>query len=380
MEEKHIFIYSDELNENGYPPQCPFNTSRAQRTLETAESMGLLAGGDREVMAPEPATREELEGFHTAEYLDSIAAAAAGKLDPYEAMLMGLGTPDCPVWPGMMSYLSLATGASITGARQLIDGTAKVVFNPSGGLHHAHAGQASGFCYLNDLVLAANAFRAAGKRVLFFDIDVHHGDGVQKAFYADRDVMTISMHESGHTLFPGTGFVQEMGEGDGLGYAVNVPLPVGTYDAVYRRAFEQAVFPLIKAFDPDVIIMELGMDTLSGDPLAHLHLTNNTPADIVDTIMGLGKPLLATGGGGYHIEHTVRAWALCWGVLCGDHADHEDAMLGMGGVMMGNTDWFGGLRDRVLLLSDAGRRAAVDTAVDATIAEVTRTLFPLHGI
>jgi acetoin utilization protein AcuC len=379
MQNNHIFIYSDELNENGYPPQCPFNTSRAKQALETAESMGLLAGDDRQIVPPVRATREELEGFHTPTYLDSIEAAAAGKLDPFEAMSMGLGTPDCPVWPGMLSYLTLAAGASVTGARLLIDGEAKVAFNPSGGLHHAHAGQASGFCYLNDLALAANAFVAAGMRVLFFDIDVHHGDGVQGAFYRRKDVMTISMHESGHTLFPGTGFVQELGEGEGLGYAVNVPLPVGTYDAAYRRAFEQAALPLIKAYDPDVIIMELGMDTLSGDPLAHMHLTNNTPADIVDTIVNLGKPMLATGGGGYHLEHTVRAWALCWGVLCGDHADQEDAMLGMGGVMMGNTDWFGGLRDRVLL-SDAGRRDDVDAAVDATIAEVKRTIFPLHGL
>jgi acetoin utilization protein AcuC len=379
MQNHHIFIHSDELNQNGYPPQCPFNTSRASQALSTAESMGLLAGADREVVAPVRATRGELEAFHTAEYLNSIEAAEVGKLAPFEGMNMGLGTPDCPVWPGMMSYLTLATGASVTGARWLIEGKARAAFNPSGGLHHAHADQASGFCYLNDLVLAANTFRAAGRRVLYLDIDVHHGDGVQKAFYARSDVMTVSMHESGHTLFPGTGFVQELGEGEGVGYSVNVPLPVGTYDAAYRRAFDQAALPLIQAFDPDVIIMELGMDTLSGDPLAHMHLTNNTPADIVETVVGLDKPMLATGGGGYHLEHTVRAWALCWGVLCGDHADHEDAMLGMGGVMMGNTDWFGGLRDRVLL-SDAGRRDEVDTAVDATIAEVKQTIFPLHGI
>jgi acetoin utilization protein AcuC len=376
---KRIFIHSDALNVGGYPAECPFNTSRASRTLVTAESMGLLAGSDREVVAPVRVDRAELEGFHTAEYLDGLAAAAAGKLDPYAAMMMGLGTPDCPVWPEMVPYLTLAAGASVTGARWIIEGKASVAFNPSGGLHHAHAGQASGFCYLNDLVLAANAFRAAGRRVLFLDIDVHHGDGVQQAFYARKDVMTISMHESGHTLFPGTGFVNEVGEGEGRGYSVNVPLPVGTYDAAYKRAFEQAVLPLIGAYDPDVIIMELGMDTLSGDPLAHLHLTNNTPADLVDRVVGLGKPLLATGGGGYHVEHTVRAWALCWGVLCGDHAEQEMAMLGMGGVMMGNTDWFGGLRDRVLL-SDAGRRDEVDAEVDATIAEVKRTLFPLHGI
>lgn len=379
MEGQRVFIHSDALNENGYPPQCPFNTGRAARTLATAETMGLFAGDDRAVIAPVRATRDELETFHAPDYLDGIEAAAAGRMDPYKAMLMGLGTPDCPVWPGMMSYLSLAAGATMTGARRLLEQQAAIVFNPSGGLHHAHSAQASGFCYLNDVVLAVNLLREAGKRVLFLDIDVHHGDGVQKAFSRCRDVMTISMHESGHTLFPGTGFVGEMGEGAGRGYSINLPLPVGTYDAVYRRAFDQAVFPLAKAYDPDVIVMEVGMDTLAGDPLAHLHLTNNTPADILDSVVQLAKPLLVTGGGGYNVEHAVRGWALCWGVLCGDHVEHEDVMLGMGGVMMGNTDWFGGLRDRVLL-SDAGRREDIDATVEATVAEIKQTIFPLHGI
>jgi acetoin utilization protein AcuC len=341
--------------------------------------MGILSGSDRDVVAPEPVSRDALEAFHTAEYLDGLEAASRGALDPYRAMTLGLGTPDCPVWPEMMTYLTLAAGASVTGARRIVDGRAAIAFNPSGGLHHAHAAQASGFCYLNDLVMAANVFRAAGKRVLFLDLDAHHGDGVQEAFYASKEVMTLSMHESGHTLFPGTGHVNDMGVGEGLGYSVNVPLPVGTYDAAYMRAFDQALFPLIKAYDPDAIIIELGMDTLSGDPLAHLRLTNNTPADIVERVVALGKPVLATGGGGYHVAHTVRAWALCWGVLCGDHAEHEMAMLGMGGVMLGNTDWFGGLRD-LALLSDAGRRGAVDAAIDATIAEIRRAIFPLHGL
>jgi len=379
MQDKRIFIHCEDLNKNGYPEECPFNTSRAGRTMQAADSMGLLSGDDREVVEPLRAERSELETFHTAEYLDVLEAASRGVLDPYVAMHMGLGTADCPVWLGMYHYLTLAVGASLTGARWILEGKAKVAFNPSGGLHHAHAGQASGFCYLNDLVLAANAFVAANKRVLFLDIDVHHGDGVQEAFYARKDVMTISMHESGRSLFPGTGFVADSGVGEGVGYSVNVPLPVGTYDEAYHRAFHEGVLPLIQAYDPDVIIMEMGMDTLAGDPLAHLHLTNNTPADIVDHVVSLGKPMLATGGGGYHVEHTIRGWALCWGVLCGDHALHEASMMGMGGMMTENTDWFGGLRDR-MMISDAGRREDIDTAIEATLNEIKRELFPLHGL
>jgi acetoin utilization protein AcuC len=292
---------------------------------------------------------------------------------------MGLGTPDCPIFPGMYEYVTLAAGGTLTAARAILAGEARVAFNPSGGFHHAQPGNAAGFCYVNDIVLAALELREAVPRVLFLDIDVHHCDGVQDAFYARADVMTISMHETGRTLFPGTGGVEETGRGEGLGYTVNIPLPVGTYDAAYLRAFREIVVPLIGAYDPDAILLEIGMDTLAGDPLAHLHLTNNAPAEIVAEVLNFGKPLVATGGGGYNIENTVRGWALCWSVLCGDQSRHDDQMIGMGGVMLENTDWSGGLRDRVLL-SDAGRRADVDREIDAAIAAVRRTVFPVHGL
>jgi acetoin utilization protein AcuC len=153
---------------------------------------------------------------------------------------------------------------------------------------------------------------------------------------------------------------------------------VGTYDAAYERVFREAALPLIKAYDPDVIMMEIGLDGLAGDPLAHLHLTNNVYADITDTIVRLGKPLLATGGGGYNVENTVRGWALMWGVLCGEDPS-PDLMIGMGGVMLQNTDWLGGLRDRVLL-TDGGRRAAVDAEIDQVIDRIRATVFPIHGL
>ena len=177
--------------------------------------------------------------------------------------------------------------------------------------------------------------------------------------------------------FQESGFEDEIGTGKGRGYTVNIPLPVGTYDGAYISAFTEAAFPLMKAFDPDVIIMELGMDALAGDPLAHLHLTNNVYVEIIGRVLEMDKPVLATGGGGYNIENTVRAWVLAWSVLCGEMTD--DISAGMGGVMLENRDWFGGLRDRVLL-SDAGLRNEVDSSIEATIQKIRGNLFPIHGI
>jgi acetoin utilization protein AcuC len=376
---RKVFVYGEALNENGYPPECPFDTSRARKTFETLSSMGLLSGSDREVVAPVAADRTLLAGFHDDDYLDALQQASEGTLSPYDALMLGLGTPDCPIFPGMYEYLFLQSGTSVTGARLILDGKADIVFNPSGGLHHAHANRASGFCYINDVVLAIREFVQAGKRCVFLDIDVHHADGVQEAFYASDDVLTISMHEDGRTLFPGTGFEDEIGVDAGRGYTMNLPMPVGTYDKIYRKAFQEAVLPVVEAFDADIVIIELGMDVLAGDPLAHLHLTNNTHAHILKTMMEQGKPVLATGGGGYHVENTVRAWSLCWSVMCGDDADHEDLAMGMGGVMLESTDWAGGLRDRVLL-GDGGRHDTVDREVRATVEKLKTSVFPIHGI
>lgn len=373
---RKVFIHSPGLGKYSYPDSCPFSTARAVKARETVLSMGLLSGGGRCERAPEKATREELETFHLPAYLDALQRTGKGELD-VAGLGMGLGTPDCPVFPGMYDYASLASGGTLTAARMIVEGEAGIVFNPSGGYHHAGPDYAAGFCYVNDVVLAAALMADAGKRVLFLDVDVHHGDGVQNAFYDRNDVMTVSFHETGKVLFPGTGFEDETGVGDGEGYAVNVPLPVGTYDEAYLTAFHQVAVPLLGAYGPDVIILELGMDGLSGDPLAHLHLTNNVYADIIADVLDVDRPILATGGGGYNIENTARGWALAWSVLCGDEA--ADMGVGMGGVMFETTEWSGGLRDRILL-SDAGRRAAVDTEVNRTIEEVRSRVFPYHGL
>lgn len=372
-----VFIHSPELEQYHYPPDCPFKTERAAMTRQILAKMGLLSGDHRSEAAFGAATRDVLEKFHTPRYLDTMVRAAEGHLD-IEGYGMGFGQPECPVFRGMYEYAALACGGTLGGADLVSGGQADVAFNPSGGYHHAAPEMASGFCYVNDVALACLVLAERGKRVLFLDVDVHHGDGVQNAFYDRSDVMTMSFHESGEILFPGTGAVDEIGVGDGEGFSVNVPLPVGTYDEAYLRAFDAVGVPLIGAFDPDVIVLEVGMDVLAGDPLAYLSLTNNTHAAVTRRVMDFAKPLLVTGGGGYHPANTARGWALVWTVLCEE--DAQDAMaLGLGGVMLESTDWQGGLRDRALITGSMQRRI-VDPAVDAIIEAVKAKVFPFHRL
>jgi acetoin utilization protein AcuC len=372
------FIYGPEIEQYSYPCECPFNTSRAGLARKMLASMGLLSGPGRGEVAPVPATREELLTFHPDAYLDALEKAPQGFLD-IQGLFMGLGTPDTPIFRGLYEYAALAVGATLTGAKLLLAGAADIAFNPSGGFHHAHAAYASGFCYMNDIVIACEHLAAAGKRVFFLDIDAHHCDGVQDAFYDRRDVMTLSFHESGKTLFPGTGFADEIGQGEGRGYSANVPLPAGIYDEAYLRAFKAVAPPLIGAFDPDVVVLEAGMDCLAGDPLTHMALTNNACAEVVQLVRDMGKPLLVTGGGGYHVQNSARGYALVWVVLCGEDAHSADMGLGLGGVMMETSDWMGGLRDRQLVTT-AARRAEVDPAVAETIEKVRKNVFGYHGL
>ncbi len=373
-----ILVHCPELDENSYPDTCPFNSTRAGMMRQTLVSMNLLFGSDRGEAAPKPAGRADLERIHTARYLDVLAAAAQGSLD-VEGLAMGLGTEDTPIFSGLFDYATLACGATLKAAELVASGDAHIAFNPSGGYHHAGPEKAAGFCYINDAAIACHWLAEQGRRVLFLDVDAHHSDGVQNAFYTRPDVMTVSFHESGNTLFPFvSGFEDEIGAGEGRGFSVNVPLPQDTYDEIYLHAFREIARPLMGAFDPDVIVMELGMDGLANDPLAHLSLTNNAYAKVVESVMACGKPIVAIGGGGYHPGNTARAWALMWCVFCGEQ-DNRDMSLGLGGVMLESTDWLAGLRDRELI-PDAQQRENVEPAVNATIEKVKANVFGLHGL
>jgi len=371
------FIHSEEIEQYSYPEGCPFKPERAGKVRKTLYSMGLLSGAGISEVAPVPADRRAVKKFHSARYLHALKNAARGRWD-VEALHMGIGTEDCPIFTAMYDYAILAAGATLVAAEMLLAGKADVVFNPSGGYHHAFPEKAGGFCYINDTAIACTVLAEAGRKVLYLDVDVHHGDGVAYGFYDRSDVLTISLHENPKMLFPGTGYEDEIGEGEGKGYCVNLPLPVGTYDRAYMKAFDAIVPPLIDTFNPDVIVFELGADTLAGDPLAHLQLTNNSYVEIINRLLAFEKPVLMTGGGGYHVENTVRAWSLAWTILAGVDDDH-DYSAAIGGVMMASTDWQGGFRDRELPVTDQQRQAVLP-ALEHSVETIKAKVFPVHGL
>jgi acetoin utilization protein AcuC len=372
------FVYSPAVENLSYPPDCPFKTQRAGQTRQRLISFGLLGGDSSGLeVAPRKATLAELERIHTSVYLNILQQAAKGH-PTVDMLQMGIGREDTPVFANMFEYGSLACGAGLTAVDLLLHEEVDIAFNLLGGFHHAHADRAGGFCFLNDVALACDALARAGKRVVCLDVDAHHGDGTQALFYERSDVMTISMHESGTTLFPWGGFENEIGVGAGLGYNVNIPLPAETYDDAFLSAFVRVVVPLLEARNADVIVVELGMDILRGDPLTHLCMTNNVVVDVIQSLLQLQRPLLVIGGGGYHIEHTVRGWALAWRSCCG--GDEADAFsFGLGGVMMGSSEWAGGLRDTLKpVLPEQAQ--AVEPVLNETISFVQQRVFPIHGI
>jgi acetoin utilization protein AcuC len=371
------FIYAPEIEGLSYPPDCPFKTQRAGLTRSRLISFGLLGGAGRTEVAPRKAPLSALQQFHTARYLDELQRAAGGDLT-VEGLHLGLGGPDTPVFKDLFEYGSWACGAALTAADLLLAGEADIAFNLLGGFHHAMPEKAAGFCYLNDVALACLRLAAAGKRVACLDVDAHHGDGVQEAFYRRGDVLTISMHESGKTLFPWGGFEHEIGEGPGRGCNVNISLPAGTYDEAFLMAFDRVAMPLLGAYDPDVLVVELGLDTLAGDPLTHLCMTNNATVEVLHRLLRSRKPMLVAGGGGYHVENTVRGWALAWRTCAGEDEEH-DLSAGLGGVMLASTEWAGGLRDRALPVT-AEQRRSVEPELLATIEAVTKNIFRHHGL
>lgn len=372
---KLAFIYSPAVEALTYPPDCPFKTQRSALTRARLISLGLLDPASGQEIPARRATLAELRRIHGADYLRELQRAAGGDLTA-AGFQMGLGGQDTPVFKDMFEYGAWACGAGLVAAELLAVGRVEIAFNLLGGFHHAGVSRAGGFCFLNDVAVACDALARAGKRVVYLDVDAHHGDGVQEIFYERKDVFTISLHESGNTLFPWGGFENETGHGAGLGYNTNIPLPAGTHDEAFLTAFDQAALPLIRAYDPDVIVLELGMDTLAGDPLTHLQLTNNIVVEVLEALLAQGCPLLVAGGGGYHVEHTVRAWTLAWRTCLGG-GDDDAASLGLGGVMLGSSEWAGGLRDRQLPPAPA-QHAAVDAELRRTLDRVAANHFPQH--
>ncbi len=268
------FIYEDALSRHELRSDHPMRPVRLRYTYELLREYGAFDHLEAVLLGPRSATDEELAWLHTSEYVAAVKALGSGSSGGVDGGRFGFsGQGDNPVYPNMFEAAALSTGGSLLAAEMVNSGEVAAAFNISGGLHHAAAGHASGFCVFNDPALAVHYFLNQGKRVAYVDIDAHHGDGVQEAFYSDDRVLTISVHESGQWLFPGTGSVAELGEGSGRGYSVNLPLYPYTSDDDYVEAFGQVVLPLIRAFAPDVLVTQLGIDSYHSDPLTHLQVT-----------------------------------------------------------------------------------------------------------
>ncbi len=318
---KTAFLYSDKFAGFDYGSAHPLKPIRLKLTYELIKACHLLAQPDTRLKEPPRAALEDLLTFHKREYIDLLQASNSGKyMAGSEAF--GLGPGDNPIFPGLFDWSVLIAGASLKAAELVDSGEAEVAFNIAGGLHHAHASLASGFCYINDPVLAIKRLVNHGRRVAYVDIDAHHGDGVQEAFYTTDRVITISLHETGRMLFPGSGFEQETGSGAGEGYSVNIPLPAESDDEIFVHAFNETVPPLVEAFRPDIIVSQLGVDTFVNDPLAHLNLTTNGFCKMVRIIKSLAPRWVALGGGGYDIANVARAWTLAWAIM--NNADAPD--------------------------------------------------------
>ncbi len=311
---KTAFIYSDDFAKYDYGPGHPLKPFRLKLTYELIKSYGLFSSPDVSVVEAKPAVEEDLLLYHTGDYIDILKAANGGLEIPGEEGF-GLGYGDNPVFEGVFEWSRLVTGASLQAAALVESGETSIAFNISGGLHHALASQASGFCYINDPVIAISSLIRKGRKVAYIDIDAHHGDGVQAAFYHTDKVLTISLHESGRYLFPGSGFVNEIGEGEGKGYSVNIPMPPSSDDELFVYAFNEVVPSVIERFKPDIIVGQLGVDSFRSDPLTHLNYTTNGFCEVVRKMKELSPRFVALGGGGYEITNVARAWTLAWAIM-----------------------------------------------------------------
>ncbi|MBI5560584.1 MAG: acetoin utilization protein AcuC [Deltaproteobacteria bacterium] len=313
---KTTFLYSEKFANVSYGRDHPMRPMRLKLTYELIKECGLFDIPGAKIVEARKATEEELLLFHTPQYIEMLKKADSGAL-PEDAGLYGLGDRDNPAFPGVFEWSCYSTGASIQAAELISEGKADIAFNIAGGLHHARSNGASGFCYLNDPAVAINHLLTLGKRVAYVDIDAHHADGVEAAFYDTDKVLTISIHESGRYLFPGTGFPQDMGEGSGRGYAINLPLPPSAGDELFLLGFEGLVPPFIEAFKPDMLVTQLGVDTFKKDPISHLSLTTNGFEKMVKGFKSFNLPWAALGGGGYDLDNVKRAWTLSWAIMNG---------------------------------------------------------------
>ena len=365
------FVYSDRLASFDYGESHPMKPERLRLTRELIEALGLSKLPSSKFVEARSATTEELLLFHTPDYLKILKEADSG-LIPADGAQHGLGYSDNPVFKGVFEWSVLCAGASLQAAELVASGKAEIAFNISGGLHHAMPERASGFCYINDAAVAIKYLAGLGKRVAYVDIDAHHGDGVEAAFYSTDSVLTVSVHESGEWLFPGTGAAADIGVGAGRGFSVNVPLPPSAGDDLFLKAMDEVVVPVVKDFAPDILVTQLGVDTFETDPITHLRLTTNGFEKAVSRFREMNLPWVALGGGGYDIGNVARAWTLAWAIMNDVTAPDiipEDFMRRKGGIFRNSL-----LRDEPIVQEVTPEELR---DFESAVAYIRKTILPL---
>ncbi|WP_100331868.1 acetoin utilization protein AcuC [Bacillus xiapuensis] len=317
MTGKAVFIHSDQLLTYRFSKHHPFNQFRLTLTIDLLKESGALQSSD--LAAPRIASTEELRLIHDADYIEAVQRAGRGELSSDIAEGYGLGTEDTPIFSGMHEASALLVGGTLTATDWVMQGKARHAVHLGGGLHHGFRGKASGFCIYNDSSVAIKYLQEKYQaRVLYIDTDAHHGDGVQWSFYDDPDVCTLSLHETGRYLFPGTGNVNERGHGNGYGFCFNIPLDAFTENESWLEAYETSIWEVADFFKPDVIFTQNGADSHYFDPLTHLSATMNIYHHIPRLAHQVAHRYcegrwIAVGGGGYDIWRVVpRAWARIW--------------------------------------------------------------------
>ncbi len=321
MTGKAALLYSERFLEYNLGPAHPLRPVRVKLTYDLLKAKGILDNATVSVVEPQAATEQQILLFHEQEYVSLVkkySQTGRGLLD----------TGDTPAFKGCYEATSLVVGASLKACELVMKEGFSHAFNPSGGLHHAHPDRASGFCIFNDPAISIGYLKSkfGVKKLVYLDIDAHHGDGVMYGFYEDPGVLDIDFHESGRFLFPGTGFPDETGAHEGVGFKVNVPLPPGTCDEAYLKAFHEVVPSMVEEFKPEIILVQCGADGHMDDRLAHLRLSTEAYREVVMEMHRLAHQLcngrlLIFGGGGYTLANVPRVWALAFATLAGLSSD-----------------------------------------------------------
>ncbi|EGX95474.1 histone deacetylase RpdA/Rpd3 [Cordyceps militaris CM01] len=316
---KVAYFYDSDIGNYAYVTGHPMKPHRIRLAHSLIMQYNLYQ--KMEIYRAKPATRGEMTQFHTDDYIDFLQKVTPDNMDSYmrEQGKYNVGD-DCPVFDGLFEFCGISAGGSMEGAARLNRQKCDIAVNWAGGLHHAKKCEASGFCYVNDIVLGILELLRFMKRVLYIDIDVHHGDGVEEAFYTTDRVMTVSFHKYGE-YFPGTGELRDIGVGQGKHYSVNYPLRDGITDDSYKSIFEPVIENVMKYYQPEAVVLQCGGDSLSGDRLGCFNLSMDGHANCVSYVKSFGLPTLVLGGGGYTMRNVARTWAFETGVLVGQDMD-----------------------------------------------------------